>query len=88
VSLNFYGYNMVYSEANVVRLKSMVQSYFWEANSSTVIQEISHNLWNQKVHYSLPLVPTLSQMNPVHSLPPYISTMLQQFPEFNSTVIL
>jgi hypothetical protein len=46
-----------------------------EANSSSASQEIPHILWNLKihdrVHNSLPLIPTFSQINPVHSVPSY-----------------
>jgi len=47
-------------------------------------QEISHLLWNLKVHYhvhkNLLLTHILSQMNPVHMLPPY-------FHKFHSDII-
>jgi len=53
---------------------SMEQGPSWEAISHTASQEITHLLWNSMVHYplhnSLPLVPILSQVHPVHSFPP------------------
>jgi hypothetical protein len=50
-----------------------------EANSLSASQEIPRPLWNPKVHYcvhnSPPLVPFLSQMHPVHSVPPCFRTI-------------
>ena len=49
----------------------MKQSPSWEANRFSANQEISHILWNLKVHYHiqkyLPPVPILSQIDPVHA---------------------
>jgi len=63
----------------------MEQSHSWEANSHSANQEIPRLSWNMKVychvHNSLPSIPNLGHMHPVHTLTTY-------FPQIHSNIIL
>jgi hypothetical protein len=58
----------------------MKQSPYWECNSHSATQEIPHPLLNPIAHYRVhknpPPVPTLSQMNPIHILKPYLPNII------------
>jgi hypothetical protein len=51
----------------------------WEAANCATTQELPSILWNPKVHYrvhkSPALVPVLSQINPIYTIPSYLSTI-------------
>ena len=83
-----FSVNMCPSSCRVLdkAANSMVQSLSWEANRSSDSQEITHILWNVKVHYRihkhLPPAPVLShpQSSPSHFLQIHFNFILPPMP--------
>jgi hypothetical protein len=52
----------------------------WEAVICAATQELPSNLWNPKFHHRVhkgpPMVPVLSQIDPVHTIPSYLRSIL------------
>jgi hypothetical protein len=58
----------------------MELSHSWEAAICVATQELPSILWNPMVHYRAqkipPLVPILSQTDPVHTIPSYLISII------------
>jgi len=65
-------FNCPFSYTAMELSNSMVQCFSWEADSHSVDQEIFFFLWKLKVHYLVHKNLILSQLNPSHTLTPYL----------------
>jgi hypothetical protein len=77
IKSNNMQFTLQFTKLNVhVATNSVKQKTLQESNNGSGGQEIPHHLRNLKDLYhvpkSPPLVPNLSQINPVHTFPPYI----------------